>query len=147
VTTNAGPGGAVGTPRRSQPRGLACPPAPRSPEIQAVSGAYDAAPAQAEAKLEKYEQAKEAGGSHGASPLLAEGKAYNADRHRLSDELRRLRALNPGWQSERRPAPPEKRAAALDPLERLQKLADLHDRGVPIDSEFAAEKAKILNDG
>jgi hypothetical protein len=35
-------------------------------------------------------------------------------------------------------------AAASDPLERLQKLADLHDRGVLTDAEFAAEKAKIL---
>lgn len=33
-----------------------------------------------------------------------------------------------------------------DPLERLQKLADLHDRGALTDAEFAAEKAKILNE-
>ena len=31
-----------------------------------------------------------------------------------------------------------------DRLERLQKLADLHDRGVLTDAEFAVEKAKIL---
>jgi Short C-terminal domain len=31
-----------------------------------------------------------------------------------------------------------------DPLDRLTKLADLHDRGVLNDSEFADEKAKIL---
>ena len=35
-------------------------------------------------------------------------------------------------------------AAASDPLERIQKLADLHDRGALTDAEFAAEKAKIL---
>jgi hypothetical protein len=35
---------------------------------------------------------------------------------------------------------------ASDPLERLQKLADLHDRGVLTDVEFAAEKAKILGE-
>lgn len=38
------------------------------------------------------------------------------------------------------------KAAASDPLERLQKLADLHDRGVLTDAEFAAEKAKILSE-
>jgi hypothetical protein len=36
--------------------------------------------------------------------------------------------------------------APSDPLERLQKLADLHDRGVLTDAEFAAEKAKILSE-
>ncbi len=35
-------------------------------------------------------------------------------------------------------------AAAADPTERLTKLADLHDRGVLSDDEFAAQKAKIL---
>jgi hypothetical protein len=38
-------------------------------------------------------------------------------------------------------------AAAADPLDRLQKLADLHDRGALTDAEFAAEKAKILGAG
>jgi hypothetical protein len=31
-----------------------------------------------------------------------------------------------------------------DPLDRLQKLADLRDRGVLSDAEFEAQKAKIL---
>ena len=35
-------------------------------------------------------------------------------------------------------------AAAADPIEQLGKLADLHERGVLTDTEFAAEKAKIL---
>ena len=34
--------------------------------------------------------------------------------------------------------------AAADPTEQLTKLADLHDRGVLSDEEFAAQKAKIL---
>lgn len=37
-------------------------------------------------------------------------------------------------------------AGSEDPLERLKKLADLHDRGALTDAEFAAEKAKILNE-
>ena len=32
-------------------------------------------------------------------------------------------------------------------LDQLQQLADLHDRGVLNDDEFAAEKAKILSEG
>jgi Short C-terminal domain len=37
-------------------------------------------------------------------------------------------------------------SGAQDPLERLQKLADLRDRGALSDGEFAAQKAKILNE-
>ena len=33
-----------------------------------------------------------------------------------------------------------------DPLERLARLGDLHDRGVLTDAEFAAEKAKIISE-
>lgn len=35
-------------------------------------------------------------------------------------------------------------AAAADPVERLGKLADLHERGVLTDEEFASQKAMIL---
>jgi membrane protease subunit (stomatin/prohibitin family) len=35
-------------------------------------------------------------------------------------------------------------ASAPDPTDKLTKLADLHDRGVLSDEEFAAQKAKIL---
>jgi hypothetical protein len=37
-------------------------------------------------------------------------------------------------------------APTPDPAERLGKLADLHDRGVLTDEEFAAQKAKILGE-
>jgi hypothetical protein len=37
-------------------------------------------------------------------------------------------------------------APTPDPEERLGKLADLHDRGVLTDAEFAAQKAKILGE-
>ena len=40
----------------------------------------------------------------------------------------------------------ERPPADADPLERLQKLADLHDHGVLTDAEFAAEKANILGE-
>ena len=41
-------------------------------------------------------------------------------------------------------APPP--AAATDPLERLQKLDQLHKTGVLTDAEFAAKKAEILSE-
>ena len=56
----------------------------------------------------------------GASPELA--------------ELRRQTAASP-------------RSEGGDPLDRLERLAGLHDRGVLTDAEFAAEKAKILGEG
>lgn len=34
-----------------------------------------------------------------------------------------------------------------DPLDRLEKLADLHKGGVLSDAEFAIERTKILDDG
>jgi hypothetical protein len=37
-------------------------------------------------------------------------------------------------------------SGAPDRLEQLQKLADLHDRRVLTDAEFAAEKAKLLSE-
>jgi hypothetical protein len=42
------------------------------------------------------------------------------------------------------PTVPVARAAAMDPLERLEKAAALHERGVLTDDEFAAEKNAIL---
>jgi hypothetical protein len=36
-------------------------------------------------------------------------------------------------------------AAQADPTEKLTRLADLHDRGVLSDDEFAAQKAKVLD--
>jgi hypothetical protein len=45
----------------------------------------------------------------------------------------------PGNQQQAPPAAPP-----ADPIERLKSLADLKDRGVLTDEEFAAQKAKIL---
>jgi len=41
-------------------------------------------------------------------------------------------------------APPPPAAAPADPVAQLEKLADLKDRGILTDAEFAAQKAKIL---
>jgi hypothetical protein len=40
--------------------------------------------------------------------------------------------------------PAERPRVAVDPLDRLKKLAELHASGVLTDEEFAAQKAKIL---
>jgi hypothetical protein len=42
------------------------------------------------------------------------------------------------------PPPPPAAAPAPDPLDQLQKLADLKAAGVLTDAEFEAQKAKIL---
>ena len=41
-------------------------------------------------------------------------------------------------------APPPPAAAAPDPIQQLKDLADLKDRGILTDEEFAAQKARIL---
>jgi hypothetical protein len=68
-----------------------------------------------------------------ASIAIAAGKGDGAEVARLTAKLAEQRGTSPAPQSE-----------ASDPLDRLQKLADLHDRGVLTDAEFAAEKAKLL---
>jgi hypothetical protein len=42
-------------------------------------------------------------------------------------------------------APQQAASSGSDPIEQLQKLAELRDSGVLTDEEFAAQKAKILN--
>jgi hypothetical protein len=41
--------------------------------------------------------------------------------------------------------PPPPAAPAPDPIEQLKELAELHTQGILTDEEFAAQKAKILN--
>jgi hypothetical protein len=42
------------------------------------------------------------------------------------------------------PAPAPAAPAAPDPMEQIQKLAQLHEQGILTDEEFAAQKAKLL---
>jgi hypothetical protein len=66
------------------------------------------------------------------------------------DEFRRLKAKlgsqGSGNIIDRRPAAGGSAVPTPDPLDRLQKLADLHASGVLNDAEFAAQKAKILGE-
>jgi hypothetical protein len=70
----------------------------------------------------------------GALPAIQQALASGnlADLARIKAELRQQN-------------PPEG-ASSSDPIEGLEKLADLHDRGVLTDAEFAAAKAKLLGD-
>ncbi|MCB0870943.1 MAG: SHOCT domain-containing protein [Solirubrobacterales bacterium] len=43
------------------------------------------------------------------------------------------------------PAPAQPAPAAADPIAQLKELGELHQSGVLTDEEFAAQKAKILN--
>jgi Short C-terminal domain len=70
-----------------------------------------------------------------ASIAIAARKGDGAEVTRLTAKLAEQRGTLPASQGE-----------PSDPIDRLQKLADLHDRGVLTDAEFAAEKAKLLRE-
>jgi hypothetical protein len=70
-----------------------------------------------------------------ASIAIAARKGDGAEVTRLTAKLAQQRGTLPAPQGE-----------PSDPLDRLQKLADLHDRGALTDAEFAAEKAKLLRE-
>jgi hypothetical protein len=59
-------------------------------------------------------------------------------RKAMPETIGRSKPLPPGG------APPPRQPADVDPLDRLEKLAALHERGVLTDAEFAREKQKIL---
>ncbi len=73
---------------------------------------------------------------------IAGQKSYAADA--AEAEFERPAGQNTG--SVVRSSAGEAPAAASDPVDRLAKLADLHERGAVSDAEFAAEKAKILGE-
>ncbi len=61
------------------------------------------------------------------------------------EEAERNRATAPAGAPTSIPPPTTPPATGGDDrVDRLQKLADLHDRGALTDAEFAAEKARIL---
>ena len=112
-----------------------------------------AAEAQFEDKLTAQETDPDAYAEHRrdiserAAAAQAQGRAI-ADALRAGDfaEVERLKAALVTGRAAAVPSGPDSaQVGPEDPLERLQKLADLHDRGALTDAEFAAEKAKILN--
>lgn len=78
----------------------------------------------------------------------AGGPAAQADLGSGSDlkaQLLQMAAQNPRSVIDLRSSQPQAEQAS-DPVDRLAKLADLHDRGALTDAEFTAEKAKILGE-
>jgi hypothetical protein len=62
-------------------------------------------------------------------------------------QAQRWSAQEGGYYDEPPPPPPPPAPAAApaaDPIERLTELAELRDRGILTDEEFAAAKAKVL---
>jgi hypothetical protein len=86
-------------------------------------------------------------------PLWVVGVLYDPSDHRkvvldwspeaqsaaVQESLLRGQLLGPLTPKPANPAP-----KADDPLDRLSKLADLHERGALTDAEFEAEKHKLL---
>jgi hypothetical protein len=67
--------------------------------------------------------------------VIAARKGDGAEVARLTTKL-----------AEQRGALPAPVREPSDPIDRLQKLADLHDRGALTDAEFATEKTKLLRE-
>jgi Short C-terminal domain len=80
-------------------------------------------------------QGRRHGGSH-ASPNGTEDPELAA--------LRAMEAAQPAWSTSVQPSGTG--SDALDPVKRLQALADLHDRGALTDAEFAAAKSQVLSE-
>ena len=82
-----------------------------------------------------------------ATALVVVGKELPAKRMQYQPNVIAVdwdAALSEAEQAMPHPAASQS-GGASDPIVRLQQFADLHDRGVLTDAEFAAEKAKILN--
>jgi Short C-terminal domain len=115
--------------------------------LKTADEAFQAALAEGRATIEAFGLAKQSGDPVEISRLKAQVAAGNEAVQRLNAECQRLSALRLEGSSGRSAANPASSTPAVDPLERLEKLADLHDRGVLDDAEFAVQKAKILGEG
>ncbi len=107
--------------------------------------AFNAALTNGRSAVEAVRQAKSDGRNAEAERLKAHVAITNNEVQALNDELRRLQALRPDWRTGSHPGA-RAVTSADDPLDRLQKLADLDDRGVLTDPEFATQKAKVLSE-
>jgi hypothetical protein len=68
-----------------------------------------------------------------------------AQRWGYMDEPQQQGYDQPPPQQQYAPPPPAPAAPSDDPIDRLNELAQLRDRGILTDEEFAAAKAKVLN--
>ena len=84
-----------------------------------------------------------------SAALRAQGEQV-VDEREAAEAAAVLRAehdVRPLGQASQSQAAPVARDGSVDQIERLQKLADLHDQGALTDAEFADQKAKILSKG
>ena len=139
-TTAEGPSPALAAAKRAGETGV-----PTDAEMTATYNAFNAALTNGRSAVEAVRQAKSDGRNAEAERLKADVAITNNEVQALNDELRRLQALRPDWRTGSHPGAREV-TSADDPLDRLQKLADLHDRGVLTDAEFATQKAKVLSE-
>jgi hypothetical protein len=78
--------------------------------------------------------------------LVVGGAAYAAGRRRQGEDEEQAAPQEVG-QEEYSPVPPAPAPSQTGPdLAGLEKLGDLHEKGILTDAEFAAEKAKILGE-
>jgi hypothetical protein len=112
------------------------------PALQAKASRH----AREDAEHAAYEDALNAPlGAHAIQGAPVEALAGLGDLGDLKARLLQMAAQNPGAVIDLRSSQPPT-GQASDPVDRLAKLADLKDRGVLTDAEFAAEKAKILGE-
>jgi hypothetical protein len=114
-------------------------------DVPALEASHSQAKAAQQAQLDgQFSHLGEPGAQTAGGPAaqLLAGLGGGGD---LKAQLLQMAAQNPGSVIDLRSSQPPAEQAS-DPIERLAKLADLKERGVLTDAEFAAEKAKILGE-
>ena len=81
-----------------------------------------------------------------ARTAVIAGTATSVSNRVSRRQANRWAAQEPQYQEPQyqQPPPPQPAAPSDDPVQRLTELAQLRDRGILTDEEFAAAKAKVL---
>ena len=114
-------------------------------DIPALEASHNQATAAQQAQLDgQFAHLGEPGAQTPSGPAaqVLAGLGAGGD---LKAQLLQMAAQNPGSVIDLRSSRPPAEQPS-DPIERLAKLADLKERGVLTDAEFAAQKAKILGE-
>jgi hypothetical protein len=72
------------------------------------------------------------------------GKKHSEGQQREAEQEARLQELEGQQYQAQAAPPPQSGGMSDDSMEKLQKLAELHDQGVLTDAEFEVQKQKIL---
>lgn len=77
--------------------------------------------------------------------LVVGGAAYEAGKHRNRSDEEEQAPPQEASEDQYAPVPPAPAPSQARPdLDELEKLGDLHEKGILTDEEFSAAKAKIL---